>query len=439
MRQLHLGLLILSLLFFSLQSHASTADWQAFQSQATQAYQNGYYLQAEQAIQQAIRVAEKADNGDAYQASSLNMLAYIHSAQGQTDQALEVIAEAVQLSRLASGDHQEQLGQLLFNQGQLLQQANRFEQARLAYQQSIERYLVLMSTGEGKLWQAVLAQAQMLAQEHQYAEAENLINNALAGFAETEHYNPQPTSAPDRADLLLLLAQIHTAQQQPQQAIDALEQARQALQQSSQPDNERLLNALEHLANVYDDANQETKSTPLREQALLLRQQQTEPSLASVMHLNELALRHQLNENYLQADSLYQQALDLLSELNENESIEQALILGNLASLKLLQRDNTAALALFEQSLLLHDQLNQRPLEASQIASYTATIYYNQRQYEQAEPLFLQALALLDNTPSVDENSLLVALDNLAALYTSWGKPGKARPYTNRARALKTK
>ncbi len=439
MRQRHLGLLILCLLLLSLQSHASTTDWQAFQSQATEAYQHRDYQQAQQAIQQAIRVAEKADNGDAYQASSLNMLAYIYSAQGQTDQALEVISEAVQLSRRASGDHQQQLGQLLFNQGQLLQQANRFEQARLAYQQSIDHYLTLMNTGEGKLWLAVLAQAQMLTEEHQYAEAENLINNALAGFAETEHYNPQPSSASDTADLLLLLAQARTAQHQSQQAIDALEQARQALQQSSQSDNERLLNVLEHLANAYDDANQETKSTPLREQALLLRQQQTEPSLASVMHLNELALRYQLNENHQQADSLYRRALELLSELNKSESIEQALILGNLASLKLSQKDNATALTLFEQSLLLHEQLNLRPLEASQIASYTATVYYNQRHYEQAEPLFLKALALLDSTPSANEESLLVALDNLTALYTSWGKPSMARPYTNRARALKTK
>ncbi|KGK41169.1 hypothetical protein LH51_16905 [Nitrincola sp. A-D6] len=367
------------------------------------------------------------------------MLAYIYAAQGQIDQALEAISEAVQLSNQASGEHQEQLGQLLFNQGQLLQQANRFEQARQVYQQSIERYLTLMNTGEGKLWQAVLAQAQMLMEEHQYAEAGNLINNALVGFAETEHYHPQPSSASDTADLLLLLAQAHTAQQQPQQAINALEQASQALQQSSQPDNERLLSVLEHLANAYDDANQQTQSTPIREQALLLRQQYSEPSLASVMHLNELALRHQLNTNYQQADSLYQQALELLSELNKSESIEQALILGNLASLKLSQKDNAAALALFEQSLLLHDQLNLRPLEASQIASYTATLYYNQRHYAQAEPLFLKALALLDSTPSANEDSLLVALDNLTALYTAWGKPGKARPYSNRATTVKNK
>ncbi|WP_200882046.1 hypothetical protein [Nitrincola sp. A-D6] len=36
-----------------------------WQSQATQAYQHGDYQQAQQAIQQAIRVSEKADNGDA--------------------------------------------------------------------------------------------------------------------------------------------------------------------------------------------------------------------------------------------------------------------------------------------------------------------------------------------------------------------------------------
>ncbi|KDE40844.1 Kinesin light chain [Nitrincola lacisaponensis] len=399
MRQRHLSVLILSLLFLSLQPHASTTDWHAFQSQATEAYQHGDYQQAQQAIQQAIRVAEKADNGAAYQASSLNMLAYIYAAQGQTDQALAAMAQAVQLSRQTSGEHQEQLGQLLFNQGQLLQQAHQFEQARQAYQLSIEHYLTLMNTGEGKLWQAVLEQARMLTMEHQYAEVEKLIRNALAGFEEMDQYNPQPDSASDRADLLILLAQAQMAQQQYQQAMATWLQAKDLLQQMSPPNHAHMLQILESL--------------------------------------NELALHYQMTGHPQQAESMYQQALDLLDQLNMSESIEQALILGNLASLKLSQKDNSAALTLLEQSLLLHDQLNQRPLEASQVASYTATLYYNQRQYTQAEPLFLKALALLDSIPAADEDSLLIALDNLAALYTAWGKPGEARPYSNRSRTVK--
>lgn len=439
MRSFHAFLLILGLLAFSLQSRAETADWQQFQSQATQAYQDGNYLLAEHTIQQAIRVAEKADNGAAYKASSLNMLAYIYSAQGQVDQALQAINQAVELSRQAFGEPHEQLSQLLFNQGQLLEQASNSERARHSYQQAINDYLALNSTGDNKLWQAVLAQAHILTEEKQFTEAESVIKKALAGFPEHSQFNHQPESIEDSVDLRVLLAQIQIAQQQNKQAIELLEQVRQLLQQQSSPENERQLLVLELLATAYEDSHQQAKSTPIREQALLIRQQQTTPSLASVMHLNELALRQQLDENYEQADRFYQQALALLVELNKSDSIEQALILGNRASLKLQQQDNKAALALFEQSLLLHNRFNQRPLEASKIATYSATIYYNQRQYAKAEPLFLQALKLLDSSTYADKDSLLIALDNLAALYQSWGKPGKATAYSKRARELKNK
>lgn len=437
MRDFHAFLLVLILIAFSFHSYADSADWQQFQSQATQAYQDGDYLLAEHTIQQAIRVAEKADNGAAYKASSLNMLAYIYSAQGQAEMALQTINQAVQLSRQTFGEPHEQLIQLLFNQGQFLGQANKPEQAKHAYQLAIDGYIALNSSGDGKLWQAVLAQAHILTEEKQFNEAESLIQNALAGFPHNRQFHHQPTAIEDSVDLRVLLAQTQLAQQQHQSAIELFEQARELLQQQSLPDNERLLLVLEFLATAYENNQQQAKSTPLREQALRIRQQQTMPSLASVMHLNELALHHQMDEDYAQADRFYQQALTLLEQLDKNDSIEQALILGNQASLKLQQKDNRAALALFKQSLLLHEKLNQRPLEASKIATYSATIYYNQRQYAKAEPLFLQALQLLDSASFADKDSLLIALDNLAALYQSWGQPGKATAYSNRARALK--
>lgn len=439
MRPFHTFLLMLHLLVFSLPSQAGSTDWQEFQFQATQAYQDGDYLQAEHLIQQAITVTEKHDNSHAYKASSLNLLAYVYSAQGQVDQALEAINQAVQLSRQVFGEHHEQLSQLLFNQGQLFEQADKIQQAKRAYQQSIDSYLVLNSTHDNKLWQVVLAQSHILIEEKQFTEAEILIKNALAGFPENSQFHHQPTSLEDKVDLRVLLAQTQLAQQQSQSAMKMLEQARQLLQHQSPPDNERKLLVLELLADAYEDSQQSTQSTLLREQALLIRKQQSEPSLVSVMHLNELALRNQADENYQQADQLYQQALVLLEKLDKKESIEQALILGNRASLKLLQRDKKNAIALFEQSLQLHNKLKQRPIEAAQTATYAATTYYNQRQYQKAEPLFLQALELLDSAPSIDKESLQIALDNLVALYESWGKPHKARPYSQRARALKDK
>lgn len=442
MGRLYLPAFTLILIMFSLQSNANSANWQQLQSQAMQSYQDGDYLRAENAIEQAMIIAHKADNGGAYKASSLNMLAYIYASQGKTEQSLEAINKAVTLGKQVLGARDEQFNALLFNQGQLYQQANRPEQALVSYQHAIDNYLALNSEGEGKLWQAVLLQAQILMDQQQFSQAETLINNALAGFTNIAGFNKSPSSFDLDVDLRILLAKLKLTQHQIKQAIVPLELALQSINNSvkqNKPNNDRELLVLELLANAYEDNAQQDKSMSLRKQALQLRQQQGKPSLNSVMHLNELALQHQDKQEYQQAEKKYQEALTLLLKLNKAESIEQALILGNFASLKLAQRDDDEALSLFEHSLILHQKLNLRPIEAANVASYAASLYFKRHQYSQAETLFLKALHWLDSSSSVDDEQRLIVLDNVVALYQSWGKPSKAAPYAQRAKEIKDK
>ncbi|HDY85902.1 MAG TPA: tetratricopeptide repeat protein [Methylophaga sp.] len=442
MGRLYLPAFTLILIMFSLQSNANSANWQQLQSQAMQSYQDGDYLRAENAIEQAMIIADKADNGGAYKASSLNMLAYIYASQGKTEQALEAINKAVTLGKQVLGARDEQFNALLFNQGQLYQQANRPEQALASYQHAIDNYLALNSEGEGKLWQAVLLQAQILMDQQQFSQAETLINNALTGFINIAGFNKSPSSFDHDVELRILFAKLKLTQHQIQQAIVPLELALQSINNSvkqNKPNNDRELLVLELLANAYEDNAQQDKSISLRKQALQLRQQQGKPSLNSVMHLNELALQHQDKQEYQQAEKKYQEAFTLLLKLNKAESIEQALILGNFASLKLAQRDDDEALSLFEQSLTLHQKLNLRPIEAANIASYAASLYFKRHQYSQAEPLFLKALHWLDSSSSVNDDQRLVVLENLVVLYQSWSKSSKAGPYAQRARAIKDK
>ncbi|MCK9506134.1 MAG: tetratricopeptide repeat protein [Porticoccaceae bacterium] len=342
------------------------------------------------------------------------------------------IDTAVKLSKAALKSPDEETAALLFNQGLLAQQASRTDAAQAALNESIDSYLALNSTGKGNLWQAVLVQAQILGITSP-DQALARLNEAMAGFPGQADFSQQPGEVA-YADLAFLAGRLYFEQQRFDQAVTILEQALQHLTTTDQ--QQPLLDVLGLLASSYDRTEQAEQATIVRSRILRL-QAQRPATMNSVMHLNELAMRHQHDQEYALAAQYYQQALTRLSELGQEESIEQALILGNFAGVRLAEEDNQSALMLFEKSYALHKRLDQRRIEAAAVAGYIGTLYYRLRQYHNAEPVFLQALAWLDDTPEAGPESLLIALENLVALYKVWGRDSQARRFELRARELK--
>jgi tetratricopeptide (TPR) repeat protein len=409
-------------------------DWQTLYTKATQAYQRGNLEIAEQAINQAIIKAKKADNGHQYLSSSLNMQAFIQSARGDLDAALNSMNKAIKISYELSKEPTEQIATLLFNQGLLLQQAGQTVKAESVLQQSIDSYLLLNSIGKGNIWQAELARAQI----RQNTAPEQAISDLASALMGYPHYSGFTRQADKKTQIALsqLKGKIEFNQQYYQQAITTLEQARSNF--SENDDIPQQLVILDLLARSYSKLDKLEQSSTIHELALAIRSQQV-TSMATVMQLNELALQQQQQKNYHKASQFYQQAINTLQQINSSDSIEQALLLGNYGSLKLMQKDNKSALSLFEQSYQLHQKLNLQPMEASKIAGYLGSIYYNRHQYPKAELAFSQALAWLDRAPKSDPKSILIALENMQALYISWNKDNKARPYQKRIKTLKKK
>lgn len=412
----------------SLSVYAAAEDeWQRWQAQASSKYEAGDYAAAESALRNAIARAERADNGGAYKASSLNMLAFVQAAQGDQAGALNSMADAVRLGEETLGRPHEQVAALLFNQGLLLQQDGQADKASVVLQQAIGDYQALNSTGGSNLWQAVLSRSALLA-EQAPADAVAEIQQALSGFANSTGFSQQPAGA-DLIELELMKGRIEYGQQAYQQAVTSLEQAWQLAKQGT--DAAVRLSILELLADTYQQLGRSGDALALRQQSLTLLSGQA-PSPALLMQLNELAMEHQHKQEYAQAATLYEQALETVTLLGMSGSMEHALVLANAASLKLAQKDNNAALAMFEQSVQLHQTLDARPIEASRAAGYLGSIYYERRQYDKAEPAFLQALAWLDSTADAAPESVLIALENLSALYVSWGRANRAQGYERR-------
>jgi WD40 repeat protein/serine/threonine protein kinase len=79
------------------------------------------------------------------------------------------------------------------------------------------------------------------------------------------------------------------------------------------------------------------------------------------------------------------------------------------------------------------------PPDSPQLAKYQsgyAVLLMQMKRYEEAEPLLLEALAILDRQPTALVAESITTLTDLVGLYSDWGKPGKAADYERRLARL---
>ena len=96
-----------------------------------------------------------------------------------------------------------------------------------------------------------------------------------------------------------------------------------------------------------------------------------------------------------------------------------------------------AAAAHFDRALkLLGAHLEPDHLSLTTLRSSLACVLEAQRRYEEAEPLFLRALAAYDRVLGGEHPDTLMSVNNLAGLYKSQGRYEEAEPLFLRALAV---
>jgi hypothetical protein len=135
---------------------------------------------------------------------------------------------------------------------------------------------------------------------------------------------------------------------------------------------------------------------------------------------------------------LTQQFEGLLGSLKRTDSPDMATSLGRLASLYHDQGRYSEAEPLYLQALALKRSLlgEQHPSLATSLNNLAA-LYKSQGRYEEAEPLYLQALALWRSLLGEQHPSLATSLNNLAVLYYHQGRLTDAEPLLIQALELR--
>ncbi len=143
---------------------------------------------------------------------------------------------------------------------------------------------------------------------------------------------------------------------------------------------------------------------------------------------------------YSEAESLYQQALEIREQVLGPEHPEVATSLSNLASLYWDQSKYTLAEPPFLRALSIHEQtLGRDHPDVATSLNALALLYKAQDKYTQAKPLFLRALSIRKQALGPEHLDVATTLNDLAMLYYNEDKYMLAEPLFIRALSIREK
>ncbi len=412
------------------------AAWQARHEQALRLYAEHDHAGAETAARAALQLAREArGQTQPYVASSLNTLALIRQAQARPDEAVTLLREALDLSEAALGAHPS-TASLAFNLAGALEELQRPQDALRLYGRSLA---IANAAPDG-------AQAADLRQKA--LAALGRLHTALGQSAQAEAYTRRlldsEAAMPPlmRADALTRQAQALEARGEAGPARAALEQALALRETALGPQHIAVAHSLAALAGWHDRQGRHGAAEPLHRRALAIREtlDPQDPGIAG--HLNELALWHLDRKEYGPAQALFGRALALVEQQHGARSLEAARLVASQALLHGDQKDDAQAQALHRRALAIYETLGdgtEALLGQAHAMNHLAGFVYRKRQFRQAEPMFQQALALMERALGTEDPRLLPVLDNLQALYRSQHRPDRALPYARRAETLREK
>jgi tetratricopeptide (TPR) repeat protein len=90
-------------------------------------------------------------------------------------------------------------------------------------------------------------------------------------------------------------------------------------------------------------------------------------------------------------------------------------------------QEQALAIEYFQKAIDLQKELNQE-LELADSLNNLASLYYSQGRYEDAEPLYLQALEIIKAQLGENHPDLVSSLNNMAYLYYYQGRYEEAEP-----------
>lgn len=413
---------------------AQTAQWQGLYDKALRQQSEQAYGPAEQTARQALELAEQQRQGQRpYMASSLNLLGLIQQARGHNAEAEQSLLKALELNQTSLGTHAN-TASVAWNLGNVQKAMQQPREAAQSYRLALE------------VAQALPADAVSLALREKALQALGDLHASLGEHDKAQAYLQQlsalPVDAAAQVDVatrvqgLLTLARSQEQQGSLEQAQQTLDQAM-ALQQQTGGSSSNLVSVLLAQARLHNREGDDAKAAAQYECARDVLIQQDPQALVLAQVLNELGLWRAQNKDYAQAHALFEQA-QAIAGLHAPDVLWQANLLASRARMAEALRHEEQAQTLYVQSLALYREQTSPEAQVGKagVLNGLAGLAYRKRRFQQAQPMFIEALGLMEQALGGSDERLLPLLDNLAALHRSLGRPGESE-HARRAAALR--
>jgi tetratricopeptide (TPR) repeat protein len=185
------------------------------------------------------------------------------------------------------------------------------------------------------------------------------------------------------------------------QALHELQQALEIDRQALGPENSRIALDIEAIATCYGDLNYLNRAEAAERNALAIREKVFGPAAMVVGGtLNNLGVMLARAGRAVEAQSYLERALEIFDGLIDKERLRTTLLLGNLASLHLLEARYSAthyakAEALYRRKLEIEEQeLGPRDIRVSGTLKSLGEMLSSQRRFVEAGELYGRALAI---------------------------------------------
>ncbi|WP_415797905.1 tetratricopeptide repeat protein [Comamonas aquatilis] len=431
------SLAVLALLAGSMASPpllAQTAQWQSLYDKAMRQQADKAYGPAEQSAHQALELAQQQRQGQQpYMASSLNLLGLIQQAQGRNAEAVRSLTKALELSQASLGTHAN-TASVAWNLGNVQQNMQQPREALQSYQRSLDvaQALPLDATSLALREKTLQALSSLYASLSEHDKAQAYLRQLSTLLAD----GAAQTDVATRVQGLLTLAQSLEQQGRLQEGQQALSQAL-ALQEKAGASSTNLVPILLAQAGLHSRQDKDAQAAAEYERARVILTEQAPQALVLAQVLNELGLWQAQSKDYVQAYALFEQAQAIASQ-HAPDVLWQAHLLSSRARMAEAMRQEDTAQTLYAESLVLYRSQDRSEALLGQAGALNglAGLAYRKRRFKEAQPMFTEALGLMEQAVGRSDARLLPLLDNLAALHRSLGRPGESE-HARRATALR--
>jgi tetratricopeptide (TPR) repeat protein len=174
----------------------------------------------------------------------------------------------------------------------------------------------------------------------------------------------------------------------------------------------------------------------LREAVAIAEEYFPDDAVKRATALNSLGLVCKDLAKYDEAHALYERALSLVDTRSDANAHEIATLYHNLGGIEHARRNYADGEVFARRGLEIRARLDDEPALAADMVALAA-ILDGQEKFDEAEPLYLEALEILERSPETHAGEIAVALNDLGALYTQRGASERAEALLTRAVDLK--